>query len=97
MAKLPRKGDEGPITAYLIMLDRLSRRSHSNIEHRLVINVAHDFLGFGNDTVDRLAGNALWLQPKLAEDLIEPGNLLFGLLQMACEPLFNPSLALNRS
>src|SRR4029079_10248275 len=82
VTELPGPRDERPVARDLVMLDRLRGRNDADVEHGLVLDLAHEVAAFLDDAVDGGALRAARLLAVQCEDLLQPFDLLLGLSQM---------------
>ncbi len=69
------------------MLNRLGAREHAGVTHVRILCVAHNFLGFLQNSLDAWTPFALRLQIAQLEHLFQPGDLLLGLREMLLDCL----------
>ena len=84
-AKLLGPGDQGAVAGYLIVLDRLRRGDQGRVQNLLVGNVAADFIGFLENTVDGRAIDCLGLDAMQFEDLFDALDVTRGLAKVFLE------------
>ena len=70
------------------MLDRLRGGNDADVEHGLVLDLAHEVAAFLDDAVDGGALRAARLLAVQCEHLLQPFDLLLGLPQMVLQAAF---------
>lgn len=87
-AKLLGPGDQGAVTGYLVVLDRLRGCDQGGVENVLVVDVAADFIGFLENAVDSRTVDRLGLHAMQFEHLLDPLDMAFGLAEVLLQAGF---------
>src|SRR5215470_670882 len=86
-AKLLRPRDQRSVARDLVVLDRLRGGDQRRVEHLLVLDLAGHLLGFLDDAVDGRAVDRLGVDAVHAENFLDAGDVILGLLEVALERL----------
>ena len=86
-AEFVRPGNQRAVTCDLIVLDGLRRADNGRVQHILVSDLASHVVGFGDQPVDSRAFDTLGFLAEKLEDLVKPGDLLFGFSEVILKSL----------
>ena len=77
--------DQRPVARDLVVLGGLGGGDQAGVQRLRIVRLADDFLAFLDDALDRRAGLGLRRFADDLEHLLEPGDVLLGLFEMAFE------------